>query len=244
MRRLCLALILLAVAGCAKPSSLLMERSAIGPLEEEKEVARGHNWQLDPAAQNLTVDGVDVYVNYASREYLTNLFQNRKIFGQFAGGNPYYPEHLVFYVKITNQGSEKVYINQSAFVLLDDRGNQYATLGADPIQAFAESKQPWATTTRGLLSDARPGYFGFSFPVGKMLVGDKPQGRFALLKLAALQSGFLHPGVVTDGLIAFWSPSTEAKTLKLLITNVKTEFNPKDEPQKSLDFPFTFTTGK
>ena len=61
-----------------------------------------------------------------------------------------------------------------------------------------------ASATRGVLQDARPGYFGLSLPVGK-LFGGKPQRRFALLAMATLRSGMLYDGVEYDGLVAFWS---------------------------------------
>ncbi len=69
----------------------------------------------------------------------------------------------------------------------------------------------------------------------------KPQRRYALLAMASLQSGMIHDGVTYDGLIAFWTPSQEAKKLTLLLTNIKTDFNANDWPQISLEVPFDFT---
>lgn len=227
--------------GCAgRTSSLLLERQARGPIAEEPTVARPLIRQLEPATQTLAKGAIEVTVMFATPQYLIQLFSNKAIFGPYAGMNPYFPEHLVFYVKVANRSEKKLQLVPSEFVLIDDRGNQYHTIGADYITAFAEYRAPVATTTRGVLEGASPGYFGLSVPVGRMIAG-KPQGRFALLQQSALQSGYLYPGVVHDGLIAFWNPAREAKTLRLLVTNIKTDFDAMDQPKTSLEFPFDFT---
>ena len=232
---------LVSLAGCGERiSSLLLERQARGPIAEEASVAKAISWHLVPVMQTELQRGIEVNVNHASREYLANFFSNRNLFGHFAGPNPYYPEHMVFYVKIANQSEGKIRIDPREFTLIDDRGNQYATVGADYVTAFAESRQPVSTTTRGVLEGANPGYFGLSVPVGRFVAG-KPQGQFARLQQAALQAGYLYPGVVYDGLIAFWNPPSDAKKMRLLITNVKTDFDPDDLPGASLEFPFEFT---
>jgi hypothetical protein len=123
--------------------------------------------------------------------------------------------------------------------VLDDRGSQYGALGVDFTTALEEAKAPTATATRGVLEDARPGYFGVGLPIGKM-VSAKPQRRYALLAMASLQVGVLYPGVTYDGWVAFWSPNQEAKKLTLLLTNIKTDFNANDEPQTVLEVPFDF----
>ena len=128
----------------------------------------------------------------------------------------------------------------SEFTLVDDRGNQYTPLNVDYVTAYAEYRAPISTITRGMLEDARPGYFGFSVPVGKLMLPSKPKTRFALIQQSSLQTGDLYPGVVHDGLIAFWSPMADAKSLRLLVTNIKTDFDANDLPQTSLEFPFTF----
>jgi hypothetical protein len=228
------------VVGCsAKKSSLLLERQARGPLDEEPSIAKPVLWQLEPLMQTQTKGEVEVNVNYASREYLKNFFSNKELFGHYAGSSPYYPEYLVFYVKIANRSDEKIRINPPEFALIDDRGNQYSTVGVDYVTAFAEYRKPVAATTRGLLEGASPGYFGVSIPVGK-LFAQKPQGKFAQLQQSSLQPGYLYPGVVYDGLIAFWNPTPNAKALRLLITNIKTDFDANDWPKTTLEFPFEF----
>ncbi len=228
------------LSGCGgHTSSLLLERRVRGSLVEEPLVGHAVPWRLEPVTQTKTQQGVEVYVNYASREYLTNFFNNQSLFGKFAGKNPYFPEHLVFYVKVANHSDKLIYLNPAIFVMMDDRGNQYHVLGQDYITAFAESRAPAATLTRGVLEEARPGYFGVSLPVGKILAA-KPQGDFALLLQSALKTGPLYPGTVYDGLVSFWNPRADAKTIHLLAGGIKTDFTVDDKPRVSLDFPFDF----
>ena len=232
---------MLCLGGCGtKKSSLLMERQARGPIEEESSVAKAADWRVVPIMDTQVKDGVEVNVNFCSREYLKNFFANRNVFGHYAGSDPYYAEQMVFYVKIANKTDKRIRINPVEFTLVDDRGNQYAVVGTDYVTAFAESKKPVSTTTRGLLENASPGYFGFSVPVGKMFAS-KPQDQFARLQLSSLQSGYLYPGVTHDGLIAFWNPVLKATKLRLYVSNIKMDFNAMDDPKSSMDFTFEFT---
>ena len=228
------------IAGCSgRTSSLLLERHALGPLTQIGAVGRPIDWQLEPVMQTQSQGQVEVTVTFASHDYLKTFFDDRQVFGKYAGLIPYFPENLVFYVKVVNHSAKRVRINPADFVLIDDCGNQYALLNADYVTALEEHRQPFASTTRELLEDARPGYFGLSVPVGKWFAA-KPQHRFALMKQSSLQAGSLYPGVVHDGLIAFWSPSKDATTFRLLITNLKTEFNAGEIAQTAFEFPFAF----
>lgn len=230
---------LLLILGCGRTSSLLLERQARGPIGEEQGIARQIKWFLEPPNHTKAQSGVELSVTYASSEYLDEFFRNRKLFGRYAGPNPYFPEQIVFYVKIANHSEKKLHLNPDRCVLLDDHGNQYQSLNPDYNTALAESKAPLSTLTRGMLEEARPGYFGVGVPVGRII--GKPQQRFALLKMSSLQAGNLYPGVVYDGLLAFWSPHQQAKKVKLLVTDIKTDFTAQDEPQQSLEFLFEFT---
>ena len=105
MRAGCVGLmvVLLAATGCSnmqRTSSLLLERRARGALAEELGVAQGVSWQLDPPNQVQDQEGLEVSVTFASGAYLDNLFHNRQVFGPYAGKNPFFPENIVFYVKI------------------------------------------------------------------------------------------------------------------------------------------------
>ena len=87
------------IAGCTgRTSSLLLERHALGPLTQIGVVARPIDWQLEPVTQTQTQGQVDVTVTFASHDYLKTFFDDRQVFGKYAGLNPYFPENLVFYV--------------------------------------------------------------------------------------------------------------------------------------------------
>ena len=230
--------LLLTVLGCGRKSSLLLQRQARGPIAEEQEVAQRMQWALEPSAQTKTEENVEVSVTQTTMDYLNEFFRKKPLFGAHAGLNPFFPEQLVFYVKIANHSGEKLRLDPDRFVLLDDRGNQYHSLGADYSTALAESRAPVGTMTRGVIEDARPGYFGVGLPVGKIL--GKSQQRYALMQMSALQPGYLYDGVVYDGLISFWSPHTGAKRVTLLLDGIKTKFDPKDLAGQSLEFAFEF----
>jgi len=234
---------LLFVAGCgsSRKSSLLLERYSRGTMDQQPAAGQTVSWRLDPAMQKAEQRSVAVDVTYASPEFLQNFFSNRKVFKEFAGQNPYFPEHLVFYVTIKNSSRQRLRLSPGEFVLVDSTGSQYSPLNVDYVTAFAEFRAPMSTVTRGMLEDASPGYFGFSVPVGKMVSG-KPQGRFALIQQSSLQTGYLYPTVVHDGLIAFWNPSREAASMRLILPGIKTDFDANDWPQTSLEFTFDFQT--
>ena len=169
MRHVTLLVTLFVVNGCAltKTSSLLLERRVRGSLTEETRVGHPLATHPEPIMQTKTQQGIEVNVNYASREYLKNFFSNRALFGKFAGTNPFFLEQMVFYVKVANRSQKKIRINPGEFTLVDDVGNQFATIGVDYVTAFGDYRRPMSTTTRGLIEGASPGYFGISVPVGK-----------------------------------------------------------------------------
>ena len=246
MRRLLCwcGLVLLLGSGCSsvkKRSALLLERYARGQLAETALAGGVVNWRLEPVTQTQTQQGVEVTVTYASPEYLKKFFSDRTVFKEFAGTDPYFPENLIFYVKIANKGTKKLRLLPGEFVIVDDRGNQYSPLNVDYVTAYAEYKAPVSTLTRGVLEDARPGYFGVSLPVGK-IVATRPQGRFALIQQSSLLSGYLYPSVIHDGLVAFWNPNRLAKKLRFLVTNIKTDYDANDMAHATLDFAFSFDT--
>ena len=230
-------LVLPIITGCGSHrSSLLLERQARGPLTEEQSIARADHWRIDPVTQTKTEKGIEVTLTYASPEYLEEFFSHKDVFGNYAGLNPYFTEQMVFYVRIANKSGAKIRINPEEFVLLDDKGNQYQSIGPDYATALAEAKTPVGTLTRGVIEDARPGYFGVGLPMGRII--GKPQRRFALLKMATMQNGYLYDGVIYDGLVAFWSPNRYATSLKLLLTNIKTDFGPDDLAKSFVEFAF------
>lgn len=244
MRRILVGIAgLVVLSGCGigvKRDTLLAERHARGQLTEAQAPSVQDGRTLEPATQTLEQRGISVTVTHAPQSYLQTFFDNRKVFGKRAGKNPYFPENLAFHVRIANNSGKRVQIAPADFVLIDNRGNQYSPIGVEYVTAIAESRQPVRTATRGVIEDASPGYFGFSVPVGKLIAG-RPHWRAVLIGQASLQAGYLYPSVIHDGLVAFWSPASATETLRLLITDVKTDFNANDEPGTALEFPFTFT---
>lgn len=244
MRRIIgLGLVLAISSGCSvipkKRSSLLLERYARGQMVEAHLAGSKEDLTLTPVTQTQQQQGVEVTVTHATPAYLRELFIDKKIFGEFAGQDPYFPENLIFYVKVSNNSKNKLRLFPGDFVLVDDRGNQYSPINVDYITAYAEYKAPVSTLTRGILEDARPGYFGLSLPVGK-IVATKPQGRFALIQQSSIQSGVMHPGVIHDGLIAFWNPNRLAKKLRFIVADVKTNYDSEEMPKSSLEFAFEY----
>src|SRR3989338_2464159 len=232
------------IAGCGssgKRSSLLLERYARGQLAEATLAGGVVDWTLTPITQTQEQRGVAVTATYATRDYVRKFFTDREVFKEFAGQDPYFPENLLFYVKIANKSQKKLRALPGDFVIVDDRENQYSPVNVDYITAYAEYKAPMSTLTRGVLEDARPGYFGVSLPVGK-IVSSRPQGRFALIQQSSLQSGYIYPGVTHDGLVAFWNPNRLAKHLRLLVTNLKTDYDANDMANSALEFAFVFDT--
>ncbi len=231
------------VGGCGSHrNSLLLERQARGPLDEEKDIARSIAWVFEPTTQTKSEHDLEATMTYADAAFQKRFFDNPRIFGHNSGKNPFFPEHVVFYVRLVNKSPKKVKINPDEFVMLDDLGNQYATINADYINALAESKAPISSMTRGVLEDAHPGYFGFGLPMGKLM--GKVTWRFILLKIANLQPGYLYSGVVYDGLIAFWNPHEDAKNLKVVLANIKTDFKPDDFPATAFDVTFDLTASR
>lgn len=245
MRWLIIALASLLVAGgcSSRKSSLLLERRTRGEIDEAIDAAKAVKWKFDPALMTLENAGVQVHVNHASWDYLVNFFGNQRIFGENAGKPPYFPEHLVFYIKVANLSDKKIRIQPADFVLLDDRGNQYSPIGTDYVTAYQEFRSGMRGATRGLLENASPGYMGIDIPIGRVLVS-KSQASFALLQQSSLQGGYIYPGVVHDGLVAFWNPIPTASKFRLLITNIKSDFDANDDARQSIEIPFEFNVSK
>lgn len=237
-----LLLVLLIAAGCARRASVLMERSAKGPVAAERELAQQFQVELAPNSQTIEHEGIELTVSFASHDYLKTYFQNRDMFGGDAGINPYFPDNLVLYMRIANRSGQKIKIDPNDCVLLDDLNNQYQYLQLDTITTLAASRAPIASFTRSTLQEARPGYFGVSVPAGAPLAGfvGNSQQRYALLKQVNINPGLLYPGVVYDGFVAFWTPHRAATTLRA-VWPIKTGLNANDEPQQVIEFDVPFT---
>lgn len=237
-----LGLLLLAIgtAGCGhKRSSLLMERRARGPFALERQFGTRQVVYLHPPERTIQQDGVEVTVRFASLADLQRYFQNAETFGKDAGLNPYRPENIVFYVRFANHSPKKVTLDPDQFVLVDDMGVQYSYLSPDYLNALAEARIGIGEATRMGLSSA-PDVYGLDIGGFAAGVVPKSQKRVALLKQVSLNRGTLFPGVIYDGYISFIRPHKDAKHLRLILSNVKTDFDPNDIPKRAVDFPFEF----
>ena len=189
------------VAGCgstASKSPLLTARHARGPLSDVSQIEpKLTEWFLFPDAQTKEIDGVTVTMAYMTPKDLNEFFQNSNLFGGYAGKNPFSPEHFVFYVKVENARQEKVIIFPEQAVIVDDRGNQYHTIGTEYVLEFGKAKSPYKNFARSVVSSASPGFYGFSIPVGKMIAAESDEPSI-LITQAVLQSGYLYPDVIYD----------------------------------------------
>lgn len=230
----------LPLSGCGrKRSSLLMERRARGPFALERQFGTRQVVYLHPPERTIKQDGIEVTARFASLADLNKYFQNQEIFGKDAGINPFQPENTVFYVQIANRSAKRLAFDPDQFVLVDDMGVQYSYLSPDYLNALAEARISVGEATRMGLGSA-PDVYGVD--VGGFASGlvPKSQRRIALLKQISLNKGTLFPGVVYDGYISFIRPHKDAKHLRLIVGNVKTDFAADDTPRRAVDFPFEF----
>jgi hypothetical protein len=235
-----LLIVILAIAGCSrKKDKILLERRALGRITDEPSMAKEVERELDPVFQTKTQDGVEVSIRFASREYQNSFFNNEDVFGDFAGESPYYPEHVVFHLSITNGSEDRILVQPNYFVLVDDLGNQYGPIGVAYLLAFAKFRTPISSLTTEALEDAHPSYMGIGVPIGKLVTG-KGQRRLALIKQVSIRPGYLYPGVSHDGVIAYWNPATTSRRLRLFLSNIATDFDPNNEARKSINFVFDF----
>ncbi|MEE9612605.1 MAG: hypothetical protein V3W19_15225 [Desulfatiglandales bacterium] len=235
-----LLIVILAIAGCSRrKDKILLERRALGRITDEPSMAKEVERELDPVFQSKTEDEVEVSVRFASRDYQNSFFNNEDIFGDFAGDSPYYPEHVVFHVSITNGSEDRILIQPNYFVLVDDLGNQYGPIGVAYLLAFAKFRSPITSLTTDALGDVHPRYMGVGVPIGRLVTG-KGQRRLALIKQVSIRPGYLYPGVSHDGVIAYWNPATTSKRLRLFLSNIATGFDPNNEATKVLSFVFDF----
>ncbi len=192
---------------------------------------------IHPATSTLSKSGIDVTIRYAPPEELKSFFSKKEIFGNFAGKNPYPPDTLVFYVKVANHSGKKIRINPDDFVLIDNINIQYAELSPDNISALYEAKAnvwSFAKTT----GDLAPGPYGAPLKVAGALGSGGGRKLHYLMKQVRLAGGYVHPGIAYDGYVAFPRPHPKAASIRLVIANVKTDFDPADFPTSSVDFEF------
>ena len=228
------------IAGCShQRPSILFEREARSPVAVVQELGKMRSLQLEPVSVTVEHEGVEVTIRHASDEYLHEYFKNAAIFGSYAGPSPYFSINAVFYVRIVNHGTGKVHFDPNRIVILDDTDTQYEPLSPDYIIALSEAKPGVGRMTRAAIESA-PGPYGI--PVGRFAAGLVPQSqrRLAMLKQVDLQPGFIYPGVIYDGLIAFLRPHPSARKLRVLVPDVKTDYDQTETSRRSLIFTAEF----
>lgn len=226
------------MAGC-KGGFVMLERPK-GQIELRRPESLPTVVRMDPATSSLSKEGIDVTVRYASPDALDRFFEKEEVFGPLAGSSPYPRDTLIFYVKIANHGTERIRVNPADFVLIDNLNIQYAELSADDLSALRESKAnvwSFAKTT----GDLAPGPYGAPLKVAGALGSRGGRKLHYLMKQVRLAAGYVYPGIAYDGYVAFPRPHPSANSVRLLIHNIKTNFNPADEPTLSVNFEFPFT---
>ena len=210
-----------------------------GQIELRRPETKPLSVVVDPVTASLSKEGVDVTVRYAPPEELNKFFENKEVFGDLADKNPYPPETLVFYVKVANHSGKKIRVNPDDFVLLDNLNIQYSELSPDNISALYEARAniwTFAKTT----GDLAPGPYGMPLKVAGALGGGGGRKLHYLMKQVRLAGGYVYPGIAYDGYVAFPRPHPSAVSFHLLIGNIKSDFNPSDEPSSAVDFEFPF----
>jgi hypothetical protein len=235
---LAILLILINGAGCGRGFAIL-ERPK-GQIELRQPEVVLAPLAVTPPTASVSKLGIDVTVRYAPPAELENFFKDEKIFGKLAGKNPYPAETLIFYVKVANHSPKKVKVNPDDFVMIDNLNIQYAELSPDNISALYEAKaNVWAYAKS--TGDLAPGPYGIPLKAAAMAGGGGGRKLHYLIKSVRLAGGYVHPGIAYDGYVAFPRPHPNTTSLRVLIANVKTDFNPADEPATAIDFEFPLT---
>jgi len=225
------------VGGC-RGRMVMLERPK-GQIEQRRPEEGGPptSVQISPATSSLSKSGIDVTVRYASTEELSAFFKNEEVFGKLADKNPYPLQTLVFYVKLANHSGKRIKVDPGDFALIDNINIQYPELSPDNISALLEAKtNVWAyAKTTG---DLAPGPYGAPLKVAGALSGGGARKRHFLIKQVRLAGGYVHPGIAYDGYVAFPRPHPDATSIRLLIYNIKTDFNAADQPGSAIHFEF------
>lgn len=229
--------IAVAVSGCRTGYSSI-ERPK-GQIEYRQPEEKREPVRLSPATASQSKDGVDVTIRYASADELDKFFEDKKVFGPLAGKNPYPDATVVFFVKIANHSGKRVQVNPEHFVVIDNLNIQYAELSPDNISSLYESKAnlwSFAKTT----GDLAPGPYGAPLKVASAMGAGSGRKQHYLIKQVRLAPGNIFPGVAYDGYVAFPMPHPNCASIRLLIHNLKTDFNAADEPAHAVHFEFPF----
>ena len=234
----CVALGVPCVSGCGGGFSSI-ERPK-GQIEmRQPEVVQLPPIRLNPATASQTKDGIDVTIRYAPPEELDKFFGDKKVFGPLAGKNPYPPQTLIFFIKVANFSGKKIFVAPEYFVMIDNLNIQYSELSPDNISSIYESKAnlwSFARTT----GDLAPGPYGAPLKLAGAMGAGSGRKQHYLIKQVRLAAGFIFPGIAYDGYVAFPRPHPSTTSIRLLIHNLKTDFNAADIPASAVHFEFPF----
>lgn len=217
-----------------RPKGQIELRQAVVPLVPIR---------VNPATASVSQEGIDVTLRYASPEELEKFFSNKEIFGNLAGKNPYPPDTLIFFIKIANHSGKRIRVQPDDFVLIDNLNIQYSELSPDNISSIYEAKaNAWsfAKTT----GDLAPGFYGAPLKVAGSVGSGSGRKQHYLIKQVRLAPGYVFPGIAYDGYVAFPRPHPNATSFRLLIHNLKTNFDAADIPANAVHFEFSFTVEK
>ena len=240
-RQIALLCLAVGIAGCRGGFSTI-ERPK-GQIEFHLPEMKATPIRLSPATASLSKEGIDVTVRYATPAELDKFFENKEIFGSFAGKNPYPPDTFVFFIKVANFSGKKIRVNPEDFVLIDNLNIQYSELSADNISAIYESKASLWTFAK-TTGDLAPGPYGAPLKVASALGAGSGRKQHYLIKQVRLAVGYVFPGIAYDGYVAFPRPHTNAVSVRLLIHNIKSDFNAADIPNSAIHFEFPFDIEK
>ncbi len=228
--------ICLSISGCAGGYVYGKKtKGRLEPIEDYKEAA----YKLIPIEQQQEREGIRISVEYLPQESLKEIFLDKKIYGAYAGNNPYPVGAIVMKVRIENKTKSRIFINPDEFVLLDELGTQYLYISPERIREIYEAKSSMYNFTKSTSSLA-PGFYGTPLDIAHGLTGRGLKKKFALLKSIELSGGYVYPGVTYDGYLCFLKPNPSAKDIRLIIANVKTSFDVNDEALGRVDFRFDF----
>jgi len=231
-----LSIVLVMLSGCA--GGYLYSQKTKGRLEPHT-FAKAEGYKLMPVEQTQEQEGVEIDVQYISYQRLSGIFTDKKTYGANAGKNPFPKELIVFKVRIENKSESRIFINPDNFVLLDEEGTQYLYINPDYIMDIYKSKKSLYSFTKST-SALTSGIYGASVDFARSLTGRGLERIRALLKSIELTGGYVYPGVIYDGFIAFLRPIPDAKDIRLIFSNIKTKFDVNDEALESIDFVFNF----
>ncbi|MDP8234489.1 MAG: hypothetical protein P9M06_06810 [Candidatus Saelkia tenebricola] len=229
-KQILLCIVIVMLSGCA--GEYVYGKKTKGRLEPHART-KAEGYQLIPIEQTQEQENIEILVQHMSHQELNMLFTDKKTYGIYAGKNPYLKELIVFKVRIENKSESRIFINPDNLVILDELGTQYLYINPDHIVDLYKSK-------RSLYSFAKSTFSLTPVDLTPKVAGRGLNKILALLKSIELTGGYVYPGVVYDGFVAFLRPIPDARDMKLVFSNIKTTFDVNDEALESIDFTFSF----